>query len=196
MGVSRLHCGCGNIILDGFINLDRAPLRGVQVVHDLSDFPWPFTEMSFDHLIMVDVLEHLPSVTRTMEEIHRITRPGGRITIRVPYYNAWDASFDPTHLHSFNENSFDFFDPRTVTGKTRSYYADCRFEILTVGYLVRPLRSVFLLCDSDVDAADVRLPPPYGMPLWRSSAIKKCTTHIAHKFGNVIRTLHIELTRL
>jgi SAM-dependent methyltransferase len=193
---TKLHLGCGNFILDDYLNVDSASLPGVDVVHDLMKFPWPLPTNHFGEVIMVDTLEHLSDVIKTMEELYRITKPGARIVIRVPYYNAWDASFDPTHVHLFNENSFEYFDPTTEVGKVRAYYSTARFRIYCVGYLIFPFGKSFLLCENSIEPLRLKMPPCYDKKIIRSTFVKKTYTHLAHKFGNIIRTLHVELIRM
>jgi SAM-dependent methyltransferase len=133
----RLNVGCGTDIRAGWTNLDVAALKGVDVVHDLEKTPWPFDDSAFDEIEMINVLEHLSDTVRTMEELHRIARPGGQVTIRVPYWNSPDAITDPTHKAIFNQRTFEFFDPSTGLGKSRPYYSTARFEIRRLFFYVR-----------------------------------------------------------
>ena len=130
----KLHLGCGNIIKKGYVNVDAAALPGVDVVTDLAQFPWPFEENSCDVIEMHNVLEHLPDVFKTMEEIHRISKPGCEVIITVPYYNSLDYPSDPSHLHPFSQKSLDFLDPSTPAGKDRPYYSKARFTIENIDF--------------------------------------------------------------
>jgi SAM-dependent methyltransferase len=192
---SKLHLGCGTIILPNYVNVDHVALPGVDVVHDLTEFPWPFVDQQFDEVILVDILEHLPSVVKTLEEVYRITKPEGRVLIRVPYYNSTDASGDPTHIHFFNECTLDFFDPGREMGQSRAYYSSAKFHIRVVGYRVYFLRRVFLICNGD-EAKNTLMPEPYKVKLMANAFLKKCLPYLAHPLGNIIRTLHFELVRL
>lgn len=132
----RANLGCGTDIRDGYINLDSVDLPGVDVVHDLSKFPWPFDDSSLDELVMINVLEHLPDTTRVVDEIHRVLKPNGIATVRVPYWNCWQAFGDPTHRSFFHQTTLNFFDPSTEQFRNRPYYGRARFTIEQVYYWV------------------------------------------------------------
>jgi SAM-dependent methyltransferase len=138
LSAQRLHLGCGNEILPGWINHDLVSLPGVDVVHDLENFPWPFETDQFSEVRMHHVLEHLSNPVRTIEELHRILEPGGMLQVRVPYWNSPDWATDPTHRVAFNEYSFDYFDPTTYQGRERPYYSTARFSIRSKTYWIKP----------------------------------------------------------
>ena len=103
---SKLHLGCGHIIKEGWINHDIVQLPGVDVVHDLTKFPWPWADGQFEEIFMDNVLEHVPETTSTMEELWRIMKPGGKLFVGVPYWNSFEAWGDPTHARLFSEEIF------------------------------------------------------------------------------------------
>lgn len=139
---AKLHLGCGTVIKSGWINHDIFPLPGVDVVHDLREFPWPFEDGQFEEVYMKDVLEHLPDTIRTMEELYRITQPGAKVFIAVPYWNSAPALGDPTHVRFFNEHTFFFFDPDAWQCKERPYYSHARFHIERLGVWFSPLSTL------------------------------------------------------
>ena len=137
---ARLNMGCGSDIKDGFVNLDSAELDGVDVVHSLEEFPYPFDDDTFDEIIAINVLEHLDDTIRVMEEIWRISAPGAKVTIRVPFWNCMHSVTDPTHVKFFNQYTFDFFDPSNKRCQNRPYYTTARFRIDTVYYYIQLIK--------------------------------------------------------
>jgi len=45
----------------------------------------PVVDAGFDHAILLDVLEHLPCPDDCIREIHRVLKPGGRLTLQTPF---------------------------------------------------------------------------------------------------------------
>lgn len=115
--------------------MDRVALPGVDLVHDARVFPWPIEDDAFDVVSSSHFLEHLPDLVRTMEEIHRILKPGGRLEVVVPYYR-WEGAFrDPTHVRFFTEHTFDYFTPEGATDLSHlNYYSKARFTIESLRY--------------------------------------------------------------
>ena len=48
----------------------------------------PFTDESFDHVTSMGVLHHVPDPERAIDEIHRVLRPGGRLTLMLYHRNS------------------------------------------------------------------------------------------------------------
>jgi SAM-dependent methyltransferase len=55
----------------------------------------PFKENSFDVVVMLDVLEHIPDAKKAFQESIRVLRPGGNLIIKVPFlYPIHDSPHD------------------------------------------------------------------------------------------------------
>jgi len=104
----KLNLGCGKDIKKSWINLDIKKYPGVDIIHDLNTYPYPFSDNYADFILMKHVLEHLDNIVKVMEEIYRILKPNGKVEIIVPYYKHKNAFTDPTHKHFFTEDSMNF----------------------------------------------------------------------------------------
>lgn len=125
--IKRLNVGCGTDIRTGWVNLDSANLQGVNVVHDLESLPLPFEDNIFDEILCQDVLEHLNYIP-VLQDLHRILKPSGRITIRVPHFSSKNNFIDPTHKKMFSWETFEFFSLNTPY--ERGYYFPFKFDKL------------------------------------------------------------------
>jgi SAM-dependent methyltransferase len=74
----------------------------------------PFSSASFDTVVLLDVLEHLPGPTRALSEANRVLRAGGNLIVQVPFlYPLHDEPFDYTRwtwhglLHLLREEGFE-----------------------------------------------------------------------------------------
>jgi SAM-dependent methyltransferase len=122
MNSKILNLGCGKDYVEGAINVDFFASH-VDVRHDLNVFPYPFADNEFDEIKCMNVVEHLDDVIRTMEELHRIGKPGCRLTIRVPHFRSACLYEDLTHKHGFAWRSFDIFVDCGLYGE----YSNARF---------------------------------------------------------------------
>ena len=104
-----LNLGCGRKPIAGALNVDHVPGVGPDLVMDLTTFPWPLPAGHFTAVHAYDVLEHLPDLVATMDEIHRVCRPGARLQVTVPHFSCANAFTDPTHRHYFGLRSFHYF---------------------------------------------------------------------------------------
>lgn len=107
-------------------------------MHDWEVFPWPFEDNQFDEIELINVLEHLSDTIKTMEELHRISKPGGTVTIRVPFWNSPDMYTDPTHKAFFSAKVWGFFDPSDIHCIQRPYYSTARFHVLDRIFWIKP----------------------------------------------------------
>lgn len=124
-----LDLGCGRNKVAGAIGVDRYAVEGVDVVHDLDTYPYPFQTGSFSEIHARHVIEHVESVVCLMNELHRIARNDARIHIHTPHYSYMGSWRDPTHRHHFSCYSFEYFEK----GHPGHYYAGAnRFRVLSV----------------------------------------------------------------
>ena len=106
-----LDVGCGQNKFPGAIGIDANPRSHADVIHDLGNFPFPFDDDQFDEIVCRHVIEHVPDVLSFVNELHRITKAGGRLKIVTPHYSNPDWATDPTHRNHFNSYSFTCFTP-------------------------------------------------------------------------------------
>ena len=132
-----LDVGCGLNKVAGAIGLDRARHTAADVRADLDRFPYPFADDAFDEVVSRHVVEHVADVMGFVNELYRITRPGGTIKILCPHYTNPDFPTDPTHRNHLNSYSFTCFSPdkrlydttrATYDPKTMALFSDILFS--------------------------------------------------------------------
>ena len=137
----NLGCGIRSANKKAF-NVDSRKTSITDLVFDLSRKHWPFKSNRFDNVYAFDILEHFVYVLPVMDEIWRVTKPGGFLHIRTTYFNTEQSYRDPTHLHYFTLESFDYWDPDTTSGR-RYPYSKHKWKVLKKG--VDGQETVFLL---------------------------------------------------
>lgn len=180
--LTKLNMGAGTDIRVGYINHDIAPLSGIDCVHDLNVYPWPWHDASFEQIVANDVIEHLDDFMKAMEELHRILKPEGRIKLSVPYWNSWCAHADPTHHRGFHELTFRFFDPESPYCKARPYYTNARFKIIEETFILAPFSPYFHL-------------PGVGEIKIHGRISKRLIGWLGNHLSNVILAIHLILEK-
>lgn len=131
MKYGKVILGCGELEYDGIcLHVDQIRTRPDVFVWDLNQIPWPFENEITEKVIAKDIIEHLDSVIKTVEECHRILKPNGTLEIVTPHKDSENSWHDPTHKWHLTERSFEYFDPNTEFGSKYGFYTNCKFETI------------------------------------------------------------------
>jgi predicted SAM-dependent methyltransferase len=81
----KLHLGCGQHVLKGWLNADLYPLAS-GVLHVDASRRFPFCTATFDRIYSEHLIEHLTYMQGRgmLDECFRVLKPGGRIRISTP----------------------------------------------------------------------------------------------------------------
>jgi len=93
--MKKLNLGCGSRPIKGYVNIDKFNLKGIDVVHDLNKFPYPFKDNTFDEIISEGCIEELDDFIKVMEELHRISKNKAKIRIHTPAFPSFRALVHP-----------------------------------------------------------------------------------------------------
>ncbi len=116
---TKANFGCGSKPKKGYLNVDFIKMPGVDFICNLNKLPYPFKTGQFDEILIEHTLEHLDDVVEVMQELWRISKPGGIIKIAVPYYASQLSFKDLTHKHFFTYYAFDNWD---IVNDERKHY--------------------------------------------------------------------------
>ena len=123
-----LDVGCGEDKISGATGIDIIGLEGVDIEHDLNNFPWPFNDNHFNHIVCNHSISHLENIIKTIEELHRICKPDGIIEILAPHYASDNCNTDPTTKVRIGIRSMNYF-IEEFRFKYK-YYSSARFQLV------------------------------------------------------------------
>ena len=86
MGASRVNLGCGELKLDGYLNVDQFPKVNPDLVSDAHEFLAGCEDGSLDEIYAGHFLEHLTldEAQSLLRECYRVLKSGGLLGITVP----------------------------------------------------------------------------------------------------------------
>lgn len=111
----KLDIGCGINKKEGFQGMDRRKFDGVDIVHDVMVFPWPFKDQTVAEVHCSNFLEHLdhnrhnPERVKFMNELYRVMHIGAKATIITPHWCSNRAYGDFTHADKPVSEMFYFY---------------------------------------------------------------------------------------
>lgn len=111
-----LDVGCGSKKIEGATGIDHFFYDGVDKVHNLNNFPWPFMKETFNKIYFCHSISHLKDICLIMEECHRILKIGGTIEIIAPHFSSDNFFTDPTINFSLGIRSMNYFVRNTSFG--------------------------------------------------------------------------------
>jgi hypothetical protein len=120
----RLNLGCGHIPLEGYLNVDRRALPGVDIVAEVHELP--FQRDQVDEIFSAHLLEHFPE-----EQLRRqllrywigLLKPGGTFGAVVP-----DAE---SMIRKYADGEYPYAFLREVTFGAQDYDGDFHFNMFT-----------------------------------------------------------------
>jgi 2-polyprenyl-3-methyl-5-hydroxy-6-metoxy-1,4-benzoquinol methylase len=137
-----LDLGCGDGRISGALAAAGAEVTGLdasevalerargahsdlQFMLPAEDGSLPFADGSFDVVVCLNVLEHVPDTQRLMSEARRVMAPGGRIAVAVPFHGriagAWSAFTAFERVHDPLEPTLRFYTRRSLAALLTSF---------------------------------------------------------------------------
>ncbi len=136
----------------------------------------PFRDASFDLVVAMDTLEHLPDDSRALAEIYRVLKPGGRVIATVPAYHSLWSGHDVALMHF----------RRYVARELRDRFTEAKLNIVMLSYamtLLLPIvwlyRRLFARKSASPKASLVKVPPLVNNFLVCLLAVENRLIHLA-----------------
>ncbi len=133
-GGIRLNLGCGHIALDGYLNVDRRDLPGVDIIATADDLP--FGPNSVSEIASAHFLEHFPEEMLRRNLLpywHSLLRAGGAFRAVVPDGQAM--------LSKVASGEMPFADFREVLFGAQDYEGDFHYDLFTPASLTALLQE-------------------------------------------------------
>lgn len=110
----RLDIGCGKHKHELAFGVDKVAYEGVDLVHDLTTFPWPLPDDIAHSVFMIHVWQEIPRafIIPFMEELYRVSKNGAEIFLAGYYGMDFRFLADPRCVNPMMEHTLAYWDPR------------------------------------------------------------------------------------
>ena len=134
----KLNLACGQNKMENFYGIDLVKTEAADAVMNLEWFPWDIESESAEEIICSHYVEHTTDLIRFMDEVYRILKPEGKITIIAPYYTSMRCWQDPTHRRAISEATFMYFNKEWRDVNKLDHYGIKSDFDFTYGYSMDP----------------------------------------------------------
>jgi hypothetical protein len=135
----KLHVNCGLNKQDGWVGIDGRGFPGVDIPHNILEFPWPLKNKSCHIALLSFVLDTTPpdKIIPLMDEVWRVLQPNGQVLVATHYAGSPQAYVDPVNYRpGFLPETFQFFDPQFPSYQNYKpkpwHLVNCQFNVTSV----------------------------------------------------------------
>ncbi|WP_415759765.1 methyltransferase domain-containing protein [Pseudomonas sp. LT1P18] len=136
--VVKLNLGCGHVVIDSYLNVDRRALPGVDIVAEVEELP--FKQNEVDEIFSAHLLEHFPQEQLRRELLPywaSLIKPGGIFRAVVPDANSM--------IHAYAGGTYPYSSLREVTFGAQDYDGDFHFNMFVPEQLSELLEEAGLI---------------------------------------------------
>jgi len=119
--MKNLNLGAGPDIREGWDNHDYKKVKGINLVFNLEEFPYPIKDNTYDFILCNHVIEHIDNLFKLFDELHRITKPNAFIKIEVPHFSTSFAFTQIDHKHYFGLDSLRILEKEDFQNKSKPF---------------------------------------------------------------------------
>jgi SAM-dependent methyltransferase len=125
----------------------------------LEELPWE--DCTFDLITCLDVIEHTPDDRATLSELRRVCKPGGRLLVTVPAYQALWSQHDEANHHYRRYERRTLRAPAVAAGWEVERMTSFNSLLLAPAAAVRIVRRRFVRETNGNYTPDLELGPPW-----------------------------------
>lgn len=192
----KLHLGCGNKRLEGYVNADIFKGPAVDEVFPLDDIP--YADGTVSEILTEHVLEHLTfdGAEKALQEWFRVLAPGGRVDLSMPDLESCFRRYLEAPLEDSVFMRTRAWYKATVYGIQKSQAGEpAEAQIHRCGFSKEEIRIVLGRHGFVVEAVEnyggPGQKPDYGTPSMRAVAAKPCAVGSLAAVGGALRVAWI-----